>query len=899
MRPLRAWWIRLSGLFTADRRAREFDAELESHLEMHIDDNIRRGMTREEARRQALIALGRTQVRAAHRDRSSVPAIEWLVYDLRFAIRMLRKAPGFTAVAVIVLALGIGANGAIFSLINPVLFKPFARQLRGDLMGLYSGERTAPDFRPFSYPEFVDIRRQNDAFDHLFAEATGRVGLTEDGLTRRVFATYVSSNYFSALRVPMAAGRAFTEEEERPGSAAAVAIASHRYWRRSGMRPDVVGRLVTLNGRPFTIVGVAAEGFNGTIAVLANEFWLPFGASALLATQGTTGFSEIADNRSSFGLMLSGTLNAGLSEDDAEARLVPLAAALEQAYPETNREQRLVVRPRSRVSFGAVPESDGGIVVGALALMTVAGMVLVVACLNLANMLLARGSVRRQEIAVRLAIGGSRGRIMRQLLVEGLLLAMIAGGVALAVAWWAASRLVASIAPVMGTSVFVDVTPDARILVTIAAACLVSTIFFCLGPALKLSRLELSSAMKQAAPLTSRRRRWISIPGLLSASQVALSLALLAGAGVFVRASAHAARSDPGFPLEGGVLAEVDPGIAGMNEAESRSAYGRVLDLLRALPDVRAASAASIVPFGLTRDVRRVRHGEVSITATYTVIGTDYFTTLGLPLVEGREFTAIEERRATDPVAIVDETLALRLLGRRRAVGEFIRLLLRDDVSGEPLRVVGVVPSVRDDLLGGNAAHVYVPFGRQYSEDMTVHVRTTPGLEPEVSGRVRAAIERAEPRLPIVRIRSFETHRDEAPSLWAVVLGARLFGAFGLTAFVLAVVGIYGLRAYLVAQRTREVAVRLALGATRGRVIRQLVREAAALSAVGVAVGLGLAVALVQVIRQSGMLYQVTAVDPIVFTMAPLVLVSALAAASYIPARRALRIDPAVALRPE
>ena len=899
VRRLRAWWIRLAGLFTAARRAQDFDAELEAHLEMHIEHNVRLGMTPEEARRQALVALGGPQVvRDTYRDRGTIPLIESLAQDLRFALRMLRKAPGFAATAIVILTLGIGANGVIFNFINAVLLKPLNGGRHAELMGLYSGDRTRPDaFRLFSYPEFVDVRSRNDVFAELFAESRMPAGVTENGLTRLAIASYVSSNYFRALGATPTIGRFFTAEEERPGSGAPVAVVSHGYWRRLGMPADIIGRTLFVDGQPLTIVGVAPNAFHGTLPGLPAEFWLPLGGASMTAIDER--FSSITDDRSSFSLMVLGTLKPGVSAVEAQARLVPLADALEAAYPQWNRNQRLLVLRQSRVNFGLPPSGDTETMIGAMVLMAISGMVIVVACLNLANLQLARGSVRRQEIAVRLALGGSRLRIVRQLLVEGVLLSGAAGAVAMGVAWWGSARISSSISSLLQRDIAIDTAPDARLLMVIGAACVLSAIVFSLGPAVKLSRSDLVTAMKQVGPLPSARRRRVSMPGVLVGTQVALSLALLVTAGVFARASVNAASSDPGFALEGGILVDVDAAIGRLSEAETRVAYARVLDRLRALPDVRAASAASIVPFGPARDGRFVRHQDASVAATFTVVFSQYFETLGIPIVAGREFTPVEEQRITEPVAVIDRHLSARLFPGRSPLGEFVQLARGDAVDGVPLRIVGVVPSVRDDILAAANAHIYVPFGHQFRGAMTFHLRTAPGLETAVMARAREVLRSVDGRLAVLGVRTMTAHRDGTPDLFGVMLGATLFAAFGLIGLVLSAAGLYGLRAYLVTQRTRELGIRLALGATRSDVVGQLVKEGSITSAAGIVVGLALALALVQLLRQSGMLYQVSALDPAVFALAPLTLILATVAASYIPARRALRIDPSAALRPE
>jgi predicted permease len=919
MRPLRAWWIRLTGLFSAGRRSEQFDEELRSHLAMHIEDNLRQGMTPGEARRQALIALGGMQsARDAYRDRGGMPALESLVQDFRFAVRALRKSPGFTAAATLVLALGIGANGATFSLVNALLLRPLnGGHLRGEFVGLYSGHRTRPElFRAFSYPEYVDIRQQNDVFNDLLAESVARPGLTEGRLTRRVTAGLVSSNYFSTLGVEMAAGRAFTLDEERPGSAAAVVIVSHSYWRQHGLTPDIVGRSVTVSGHEMTIVGVAPQGFAGTMPVFAHDLWLPLGSASLVSDGQDIGPSNrIVNDRSAQSLLLAGTLREGTSAEVAQSRLAALASSLEAAYPQYNSNQRLVVHPRSRVSMGPRPRSDAAPAAGAVVLMLIAGLVLVVACLNLANILFARGTVRRREIAIRLALGGSRARVLRQLLVEGLLLSAMGGATALMAAWWAASRLIASLTPVIPMSISIDVSPDGRVVMAIALASVASTLLFAFGPAWKLSRPDLATALKQSAPTGAARTRRVGLPGLLVGTQVALSVAMLIAAGVFLRASLTAASTDPGFPLSGGLLAEVDARMASQDESRGRATYAALLDRVRALPGVRSASVASLVPFGLTQFDREVDHDGTITSATFNVVGAGYFATLGLPVIAGREFTLAEERDpAIEPVAIVDRILAERLFKDASPIGQTVRvsaLFMGASPSGQSLGssardepdelklIVGVVAAVRDDVLSPPNAHIYVPFGRHYRGEMTLHARTDAGSEAAMLEPVRAAIQGVDARLPVLSVRTMTNHRDVTPSLWALTFAAKLFAAFGIIAAALATAGVYGLRAYLVSQRTREIGIRVALGATRLRVIGQLVQEGTLIAGAGLVVGALIAVGLVQLLRQSGLLDEMGTIDPLVFTLAPLVLAATTAAASYLPARRALRVDPVVALRPE
>jgi predicted permease len=893
------------GLVRGGRQARRFDAELDSHIEMDVEDRISRGVAPEEARRQTLVALGGVQAaREAYRDRGGIPAFDRLAQDLRFAIRMLRKAPGFAAAAVLILALGIGANGAVFSLINAVLLRPvIGGTLDAELVGVYSGDGTRPDvYRPFSYPEYLDLRDRNSVFAHVIAETGIRTGITEGGQTRRISTMLVSSNYFTALQVPMAAGRGFTRDEEQPLAGAAVAIVSHTFWRQYGLAADVVGRRIVLNAREFTIIGVAPEWFHGTMPVMSSELWVPFGAARLLMPEDQRGYlAPVSFDRSSPALLVAGTLKPGISASEAQAQLAPLADALAAAYPEFNRNQRIVVQSRSRTGRGAGPRSDAGAMAGATVLMAIAGMVLFVACLNLANMLLARGATRRQEIALRLALGGSRYRIVRQLVVEGLMLATIGSVAALATSWWAARLFLTSIRSMAPTTIFIDVSPDSRVIATVAASAVVSTLIFSLGPAWRLSKPELATALKPSAPLASAHAGGIPLSGVLVATQVALSLALMVTAGVFIRAGVRAAASDPGFALDGGLIAEMDAALTGLDAGQARKKYNAALTRVRQLPGVRDASLASIVPLGdgEGRLIRGDGNDSAPMFATFTVIGTRYFSSIGLPIAAGRDFTETEEAATPSAaVAIVDRLFADRMFAGANPLGRVVHLVDVDGGIDDSLEIVGVVPTILDDLLEAPRPHVYVPFGRSDRLGMTLHARVEPGTEARVLDELRRTIQAEERPLPIVSLRTLTEHRDRSPSLWTLVFAARLFTAFGLIALVLATVGVYGLRAYLVARRTRDIGIRLALGATRHRMVNQLLGEGASIAAAGLCAGLAVAAGLVQVL-QSGLVLNVGPLDPIAFTSATAISAIATMAASYIPARRALRIDPAEALRPE
>jgi predicted permease len=899
VKALRVALSRALGVLTRRRRERDFDDELRSHVDLHVEDGIRAGLAPEEARRRALVMLGGLQqARETYRDRVGIPSLEILLQDLRFAIRLLAKAPGFTAVAVFVLALGIGANAAVFSLINAVLLRPLNGTTQGTPMGVYIGDRARPDaWRFSSYLDYTELRRRTDLFSALVAETSAHPGLEEDGRTQRISARLVSSNYFSGLGAAMEKGRGFTATEENPDSASAVAVVSYPFWRRHGFDPAMLGRTLRLNGRPFTIVGIAPERFTGVMPMASPDMWLPLGATTLLSPGPGAGVGPVASPRTTQSLIVTAFLRDGLTPDEANRRLVSLAASMVPAA--VNGQAQLVVAPRSRTAIGIAPRRDTGAAEAAALAMLLTTVVLIVACLNLANMLLARGSARRPEIAVRLALGGSRGRIVRQLFTEGLLLSLLGGAAALMLAWLSSHQVAAALEGVAGRNVAIDLRPDIRVLAAVAIACVISSVAFSLGPAWTLSKPDLVTGLKTSG-LRGRRQRF-PVPDVLVGAQIALSLALLVAAALFTRAGVAASNADPGYSLDDGLLVHTDLDIIRVSPEEGRRLYGRLADRLRNLPGVQAASLASIVPFGSYRDGRLTSHDKTLIFATYTVVGSDYVKTLGLKLLAGREFTRLEEQSpAASPVALVDQALVDQLFPGRNPIGQVLHMSTRPDrADDEAVEIVGVVPAVRDDLVGGATAHVYVPFGARYRGDMTLRVKTEPGAEAALVLPIREAIAGVDRRVPLLSMQTLTEHRDASETVMGLTIAAAVFGALGLIALFLASIGVYGLRAYLVAQRTREFGIRVALGATRGSMVRQVLREGARVAAIGMAVGGVLAAALTAVLQQSGMVLDVSAGDPLVAIGAPLVLLAATALASYIPARRAMNVEPTTALRVE
>ena len=825
--------------------------------------------------------------------------------DLRFGSRTLLKTPGFTAVAVAVLALGIGANTAMFSLVNALLLRPLAGKA-DELVGLYSHDRTRPEssYRGFAYANYADIRDGNDVFESLMAHTFAMVGVPSGDTTRQTFIEVVSSNYFDTLGVPLAAGRAFTADEERPAARIPVVIVRHD-------RADLLGKTVKINAMDFTVVGVAPAKFTGTMALLAPDMWLPLGMFDIVVNDIFKNNGSGLADRTNLSLVVAGRLKPGVTRAGAAARLDALSRQLERAYPAENKEQLLTVSPLPRLSTSTSPSSDKGPAGAAALLMGLSAVVLLIACLNIANMLLARGASRRKEIAIRLAVGGGRGRIVRQLLTEGLLLALIGAAGGLLLASWSIAALARSLAAVMPLTISFEPKPDLMVMAATTAFAVLATVMSGLGPALKLSKTDLVADLKALAadgsPVLGRR---LSARNVMVVGQIALSLMLLSAGGLFARGALKAAAANPGFSYDRQLLVSTDPTLVQYDETRGRASYREVLARVRALPGVAVAGMAGSVPFGDFHEGHSIERVGGSArpdlaartNATYRVISGDYFRALNLPMVRGREFTEAESMSASAPrVAIVDERLARKLFGADDPLGQMIRYSARPGETtkndGQSMEIVGVAAPIRDGLFDREAEpSVYEPWGRNYRGNMFLHVRAAQaGSEADLLAAIRRTMRDYDPKLPILQATTMHAFHDQGIQLWAVNAGARLFLIFGVLALLLAVVGLYGVKSYIVSQRTREIGIRMALGARPGDVLGMVLREGAALSAAGVALGLPLAALLG--VALSSLLYDVKPLDPVVFLTAPAVLALAALVATWLPARRATRVTPLTALR--
>jgi predicted permease len=861
-----------------------------------------------------------------------------MVQDLRFAVRQLFKAPGFTIAAVTVLALGIGVNTAVFSLVNTLFFAPPAYGKPHEMVQLFSQDKKDPKkFRGFSYPTYLDIRERNTVFSDAMSFNLALIGLGQKGDTRRAFAAIVSSNYFSVLGVPLARGRAFLPEEETPGRNAPVAIVSYSYWQKHDLDPGVLGSQLLVNGRPSTIVGITPKGFVGTLQVFSPEIWLPMSVYDQVANDFESENKTTIHDRKGTQLRIMARLKPGMNAAAAKPALEGLAANLEKTYPVEQKDQTFTTAPVSRNSVSNDPSTGSGIKSIAPLLLGMALVVLLVACLNLASMLLARGTARRKEIAIRLALGGSRWRIVRQLLTEGFVLALLGGAGGLVLGLWSSDLLVGSMRKLMPLDIVWMSGPSPAILAATFGFCLIGTLMFALGPALKISRSALVTDLKEHAGEDVVRRRWKFLPrNPLVVVQIAFSLALLTAAALFIRGAGKAASIDTGLKPGASYLLEIDASLAGYEPKRAQELYHNLNERLAALPGVEHATISSTVPFAmfeLDRKVQRAgaRPGSdakpasaaegLAFKAAWNSVGADYFSTVGLPVVRGRAFTESEATRLGPKVAIIDEALAKKLWPEADALGQSIQYAgentpsaeggvahvgksadLNEAKQQETIEIVGIVPTTRHELFEKEepGGAIYLPFARGFQSDVSYFVRfrsLASGNEAITADLLRRTVREVDPSIPIISLRTFAQYLDSNLDLWLVRAGAALFSIFGGLALGLAVVGLYGVKAYSVARRTREIGIRMALGATPAAILRLILREGSVMLLSGIAFGLLLAAAAGKIL--SGILYEVSALDPIAFTAAPMLLAAAALMATWLPAHRAARLNPVEALRYE
>ena len=809
---------------------------------------------------------------------------EWsprmIQHDLKFAWRMFVRRPAFTAVAVLILALGIGANATIFTWTQALLLSPLSGVARQDRLLVVRGATTERVGLSLSYPNFQDLRAARpDGVADLVAFRLLPMNLKSGEQPIRVFGELVSANFFEFFGVQPVLGRAFRSDEGIVPDRDPVAVIAYQLWQRAfASDPSIVGRAVLLNGRPFTIVGVAPPDFRGSVAAVVLEVFVP------ITMQKAVMAGDRLPPRAGGWLDVYARLADGASAKQAQASISLAGARLAAEYPDENRGRELRAIPLWRAGASSVLLPVLG------TLMALVAVVLLIACANVAGLLLTRATGRQREIAVRLAMGASRWQIVRQMLVESLLLSAAGGAAGVLVARWGAGALDAFV-PRTPFPLRFDAAIDGQTIAFAIGLMVLSTIVSGVMPALRASRPQVSVSLKESSPTgtasSSRLRKSLVV------GQVGLSVVLLVCASLFARSLTHADSIDPGFTLRHGILAAIDLLPGGYDESRAAQLVQRLLERISALPNVTGVTVARTMPLDLggssdmtvTVEGFTPQAGEEPM-AYYNQVGSGYFETLGIPIVRGRGITS-HDTAGAPAVAVINETMARRYWPGRDPIGGTIRF------GRGPVTVVGIAKDGKYSRLSEEPRnYLYLPVLQNYRPDLLLHVKTDadPAL---VLPSLRAAVRELDPNLPLFDVRTIDEHMRI--STFIARMAASMLALFGVLGLLLAAVGLYGVIAFNAAQRTREIGIRMALGADRGEVVRILLRDGVVLGGTGIAIGLALAFGAGRLV--AGQLTGISASDPVSFWGTATVFAAVTAAACLIPARRAARLDPLAALR--
>jgi putative ABC transport system permease protein len=890
MRRLRGWIMRFGGLFNRQRKNRDLEDEIESHLQMSIEDRLRSGLTPDEARRQAMIQFGAIEsTKESCRDQRGLPILDTFFQDIRFGARQLLKNPGFAAVAVLTLALGIGANTAIFSVVNAVLLRPLAYPDSGQLVSL--SER-GPDWSggSLSYPNFTDWKNQQSVFEKFGVCSGGSFTLTGAGEPVRLAGALMSADVFEALRTQTEIGRVFGADEDKPG-AAPVAVISHALWRdRFGGDAAIVNRPINLDGKPYAILGVMPAGFEFPEKV---DLWLPVGPYS------ADSYWQKRDNHP--GLFGLARLKAGVTLEKARADLDVIAVRLEQQYPDSHKTRGAQIDRLLDDKVGNVRRALW-ILLGAVS------FVLIIACANVGNLLLARAAAREKEMALRAALGAGRWRIMRQLLTESGLLALLGAVVGLLFA----KGILHVVTALAGESIprADEISLDSRVLLFSGLVAVLTGILFGLAPTWHARRVDLQGTLKETGRGTTSGRAGLR-QGLVIA-EVALTFVLLVGAALLLVSFHRLLQVNPGFVADHVLTFQFTLPGEKYQSVEQEILFCQALrEKLRALPGVRAASLVSQAPLHEGGwDMRFVIEGRpeppphLQPSLQVHLIAPDYFRVMGIPLLQGRDFTEQDNREHVRGAGnnwgdglnsvIIDEEFAKRHWPNQNPLGQRVRIPWGERGKQPIMSIVGVVGRVKEHRLSdqGGMVQAYFPIYQQPLLNIAVVVKTT--SEPAAMlTAMRQQVSQLDPALPIYGISTMNEMRDQNVAPDRLNLG--LLGGFAFLALVLAIIGLYGLLSFTVTQRQREIGVRMALGAQRFDVLNLVVGQGMRLVLIGAFIGLLGSFALTRVL--ASVLFNVEPDDPLTFVTVTFSLCVVALLACYIPARRATKVDPMVALR--
>ncbi len=912
---------RLAGLKLDPRREAEIVEELAQDLEQRYTDALASGAREHEAQAVALAELEASEALKREIERVERPAKPALLrdqagmenaivpgtegrgnvfgdfwQDLRYGVRMIVKSPGFALAAVLSLALGIGANTTIFTVVKALFLNPLPVKDASTLVALFTTDEKNKgqgfDLMPISKPNYQDLRDHTDVFDGVVGFTFTTLSISSGtGEPEQVPGFLVAANYFDVLGVKPVAGRAFLPEEDGAPGAHPVVVISDRLWKnRFGSDRGLIGKTIKLNNLEFTVIGVAPENFRGIFTLFGADLWIP---QAMYQQTVNEFIRENWEDRRALVFFAFARLKPGITVEQAKAALATIGTQLAQAFPRENDQRSFTATPLVQAALN--PNQQEAFTAAGAVMMGIVALVLLIACGNVANLLLARAASREREVAVRVSLGASRWRLVRQLLTESTLLALLAGALGLVFAYWGRDALWAMRPPFLQQSVL-DLSLDGTVLLFTLLVSVLTGMVFGLAPAMQATRPNLALALKDRTSVPSRANRWFTLRNGLVMGQVALSLVALVGAGLFLRSLQKAQEIDPGFDSERMMLLSFDVSSEGMDQAHGQEFFKQVAERVRELPMVRTASVASaplmggffartVFPEGV--DINDRRAGKLT---SLNQVDPNFFEATGIPIVRGRGFTEAD-RESTPMVAVINQVMAERVWPGQEALGKRFR------VYGEEwiIEVVGVARNAKYVTLGEDPTpFFYLPLRQHYAAGVTLHVGTAGDPAPAV-GAIRRQVQGMAPNMPLTGVQTIGVVLDQV--LWAPRMAAGMLGVFGALALLLAALGIHGVMSYSVAQRTQEIGIRMALGAESGDVIRLVMKQAMGIVALGAAVGLAGAMAATRGI--SSLLFDVGTTDPAAFGGTVVLLLVAGAVACYLPARRATRVDPLVALRYE
>jgi macrolide transport system ATP-binding/permease protein len=887
MPRLRAWFSRLLGLFQKNKRDAEMAEEMQAHLDLLIERNIATGMLPHEARNAALRQFGEVeQIKEIAREQRVWRLGDEFLQDIRFGARMLLRSPGFSLLAILCLTLGIGTNAAVFSWIEGILIRPYPLVSHQDRMFAFIGTtRGVEGHNGLSYPDFLDFEKNSTLFESFIVDRIMGTSLSVGDRAEWASGGIVSANFFDALGVRPILGRGFRPEEGTGRNAHPVTVISYRTWKdHYNLDPNIIGRTQYLNGVQHTIIGVAPEKFHGTFVGYSFSFWVP---TSMQETFDSTGYK--LEDRGAHWIESYTFLKPGVTRQQAQAELNAIAQRLENDFPETNRGHEVQLVPLWKTPFNGAGNMSPTLAIT----MAVVFLVLLIACANVSNLLLARSLLRRHEMTMRLALGAGRRRLIKQLVTEGLLLSLIAAVGGIAVAYWCRNALVLAFpSPAPGIVIDYPGQIDWRVLVVSAGICVLATLIFAVVPAIHASHVDLSGALKSdgggVVSGSSRSR----LRSTLVLVQVSLSFVLLAGTGLLLESLAKIQSANPGFSTDV-IACPISLFSAGYKLDRAKAFQTQLLDRVRTLPGVESATFARVIPFSynvfssspIEVDGYQPPPNEQP-TVDYVEVAEDYFATLGIPIVSGRAFTRTDDENAP-PIAIINETMAAKYWPGKNAVGQRVK------VTDRWLEIVGIAKNSNyRTKLEPPMPFLYVPLRQNWGVQNTLLVRTreTPGaLLNALSREVHALDANLAPRMPS----RMQEQVDEMS--YSQRLAVTLVAVFGATALFLAAIGLYAVMSYSVSQGTRELGLRMALGADAGSVLRLVLSRGLRLTTAGIVVGA--IAALVFTSLMGNLLYKVSPRDPLAYGFALLVLLGVALLACFLPARRATRVDPVQALR--